>query len=248
MTESDGTIEDGNAPWSGTFSVGGTGEERLAPGSYTVYFACGYIPTSPPSGGLPATDGSPTAYGDYTAKAFEICADGTQTCSSSTTATSTTTTTVNTTTAPTTTSTSAAPASTTTTTTVATTNVASTRPGGIVDVTAIGFKPNSTGTVDFESAPVRVATFAANSNGDVSVAVRIPSRAAAGLHHIVLTGVDPNGAPRTLRVAINVAGIVRTGASSTLLLAIAAALVVIGVVVRTATGDRRPRAAHLRSR
>lgn len=103
-------------------------------------------------------------------------------------------------------------------------------PGQSVTVNFNGFMAGSDVKLTFESVPVDLGTFEANDQGVVRTAVTIPSNASFGSHSIVATGVDPDGNPYVVRLAITVSatgealtpgeGLPATGSSIVLILAI----------------------------
>lgn len=77
-------------------------------------------------------------------------------------------------------------------------------PGGTADLTSTGWGSNSSVNVELRSDPVFLGTFTANSVGTVTASVRIPETTPAGDHHIVLTGTDAAGNPRSVSQAVTV--------------------------------------------
>jgi LPXTG-motif cell wall-anchored protein len=78
--------------------------------------------------------------------------------------------------------------------------------GQTITITAAGFQNDSTGEITFLSTPVSLGTFTANSAGVVTATVKIPANAAAGVHHINISGVAPDGSARVLSTRIVVGG------------------------------------------
>lgn len=78
------------------------------------------------------------------------------------------------------------------------------RPGERVDVAGDGYRPNSTVTVEFRSAPTFLASVQTNSAGSFAVSVTIPADASSGRHTIAAVGVNPNGTPRELTADITI--------------------------------------------
>lgn len=88
-----------------------------------------------------------------------------------------------------------------------TSSTSSPAPGGQFQVTASGFKPNSTVQMFVHSTPVLLATVTADANGVASARVQIPSSFTAGSSHQILAeGVDPSGGPLTDTLNITLAG------------------------------------------
>lgn len=100
-------------------------------------------------------------------------------------------------------------------------------------VTGDGFGAGSSGRVLFASTPVQIKTFRADATGRVSELVRIPAGATAGPHHIIIEGVDAEGAARNVRIPVTVQGatgsIPRTGTDSLPTASVGLALVMLGI-------------------
>jgi LPXTG-motif cell wall-anchored protein len=94
-------------------------------------------------------------------------------------------------------------------------------PGQPITIIARGFLPASTVTFDLFSAPVRLGTAVADSNGTATLTATIPASTPPGVHHIEASGTGANGQPRTVSIAITVTGtqratVPRTGSNSSL--------------------------------
>ena len=75
---------------------------------------------------------------------------------------------------------------------------------GSFTVSGDGFKPGSTVDVVFHSDPVNVGSLVATSTGSVRGTFAVPSGIENGDHTIIMNGIDPTGAARTLSVAVTV--------------------------------------------
>lgn len=126
------------------------------------------------------------------------------------------------------------------------------RPGEPVDVAGDGYRPNSTVSVEFRSAPTFLASTQANSAGSFSVTVTIPANASPGRHTIAGVGQNPNGTPRELTADITIVAagaergrsasaagaLPRTGQSIALAAAGGLALIAVGAVAVRAARRR----------
>lgn len=77
-------------------------------------------------------------------------------------------------------------------------------PGGTYRVTASGFAPGTPVTVALESSPEQLTTVRADEKGRVGTSVWIRSDAMLGDHHLVTSGIDPEGEPRLLRRPVTI--------------------------------------------
>ena len=117
------------------------------------------------------------------------------------------------------------------------------KPGDQVTSQGCGMRPGTEVTVDFLSAPVRVATATVGADGGFTATFNVPTTATAGEHTVEATGVDPAGQPRVLSANFRVVGsdLPRTGSSSTTpLTAAGVGLVLLGTAA--VFGARRRRA------
>lgn len=78
------------------------------------------------------------------------------------------------------------------------------RTGGYYAVEADGFLPGSEVRLEIASAIRALQVARADGTGRVRTAVGIPAGVDAGRHEIVVRGVDPQGQPRTVTVAVDV--------------------------------------------
>ena len=78
-------------------------------------------------------------------------------------------------------------------------------PGQDIVVIGTGFAPFSTATIVIYSTPTVLGTVLTDANGNFSKPVTVPASLAAGMHNLVASGVDPQGATRTLRMEVTVA-------------------------------------------
>ncbi|WP_433056963.1 fibronectin type III domain-containing protein [Dactylosporangium sp. CS-033363] len=77
-------------------------------------------------------------------------------------------------------------------------------PGERITVLGHGFAPHSTVTIALYSTAKLLAAAVADANGDVRQPVTVPAGLAAGEHRLVALGVDANGVPHTLALAVTV--------------------------------------------
>lgn len=88
-----------------------------------------------------------------------------------------------------------------------TTSTSTPPPGGHVQITATGFKPNSSVQIYIPSTPILLATVTADANGVASASVQVPTTFVAGSSHAILAeGTDPSGNPLTDTLSITIAG------------------------------------------
>jgi hypothetical protein len=81
---------------------------------------------------------------------------------------------------------------------------ASVAAGKTITVSGSGYAPFSTVTVLVYSQPQILTTVVTDATGSFSVEVTVPAGLAAGQHHLVAAGVDPNGELRYLTLPITV--------------------------------------------
>ena len=78
-------------------------------------------------------------------------------------------------------------------------------PGQKITIVGTGFLPYSTATVIIYSDPIVLGTVTTDANGNFSREVEVPATLAAGQHHLVASGVAPDGTERFLRMDVTVA-------------------------------------------
>ena len=78
--------------------------------------------------------------------------------------------------------------------------------GEQVTISGTGFLPGSTVELVVYSTPVKLGTTVVLADGTFSATVTLPKELANGVHHLVATGVDVNGAVRNLVVEVTVSG------------------------------------------
>jgi LPXTG-motif cell wall-anchored protein len=121
-------------------------------------------------------------------------------------------------------------------------------PGQSTNFTAVGFAPNSDVTIFICSTPVNLGTFQADSTGRVAVTVTIPAGTTLGAHTLAAVGTRANGLSQVAYAAIQVVSpapttgtLPTTGSDSGKLIAMGAALVVLGgAAIFGSTRARRP--------
>lgn len=77
-------------------------------------------------------------------------------------------------------------------------------PGDFVDVTADGFGPETKGTVEITSERRTLAFVTADDEGVIRQRVQIPDNIEHGDHTLHVVGVDADGNPRTVSMAVKV--------------------------------------------
>jgi hypothetical protein len=77
--------------------------------------------------------------------------------------------------------------------------------GGAITVSGGGFAASTPLTIELHSTPVVLATTTSDVFGNYSATVVIPPDTTPGAHELVVSGLDPNGQPRSVSVAITVA-------------------------------------------
>jgi LPXTG-motif cell wall-anchored protein len=121
-------------------------------------------------------------------------------------------------------------------------------PGQTTNFTAVGFAPNSDVTIFICSTPVNLGTFQADSTGRVATTVTVPAGTTLGAHTLAAVGARSNGIQQVAYAAIQVVSpapstgtLPTTGSDSGKLIAMGAALVVLGgAAVFGSTRARRP--------
>ena len=86
--------------------------------------------------------------------------------------------------------------------------------GQEVTLTGDGFAAHSTVQLTVFSSPVTLGTVVTDQDGAFSVQVTVPANLANGTHHLVATGVAPDGTTRNLVIAVTVSGGVATLATT----------------------------------
>ncbi|GAB3865885.1 hypothetical protein ACFPIJ_13695 [Dactylosporangium cerinum] len=135
-------------------------------------------------------------------------------------------------------------------TTVPDTNLTLTTDKGIIttavpsqDIVVIGtgFMPYSTATIVIYSQPINLGSATTDGAGNFSKPVKVPADLVVGGHSLVAAGVDPDGLPHSLKMAIRVAASpARTGGSGSGSLAVTgapiAAMLQLGLATTFAGG------------
>jgi LPXTG-motif cell wall-anchored protein len=85
--------------------------------------------------------------------------------------------------------------------------------GSTLEVDGEGFAPGSEVSLTLHSTPVHLATVTAGDDGRFTTRVTIPD-VEAGLHHLLLDGVDPLGEPVSVQTTITVTAPFETGGST----------------------------------
>ena len=124
-------------------------------------------------------------------------------------------------------------------------------PGGQVTINGGGFDPGSTVTITLECPgvdPVVLDTVAADGSGNIKVPETIPSNTPLGDCKVVLTGVDPKGAPLTVVLSVTIANttgsLPRTGSDIGQYVGLGVALIALGgAAVWGSRRDRNKQAA-----
>jgi hypothetical protein len=122
--------------------------------------------------------------------------------------------------------------------------------GGKFTITGNGFQPFSTAVLAIYSTPVVLGSAIVKADGTFSATVTLPD-GYIGSHTVLASGVDVNGAPRYMTLAVSIAeagggagGLPVTGSPVVLLLILGAGLVIGGGGILVATRPRRPVAAQ----
>ena len=76
--------------------------------------------------------------------------------------------------------------------------------GGPVTVSGGGFMPSTELTVELHSTPVVLGTTTTDVYGNYSASVVIPADTAPGVHQLVVSGLGPDGQPRSVSTDITV--------------------------------------------
>lgn len=77
-------------------------------------------------------------------------------------------------------------------------------PGSFLDVTADGFGPETKGTIEITSERRTLAFVTADEEGVIRQRIQIPEDLGHGDHQLHVVGVDPEGNPRTVTMAVEV--------------------------------------------
>lgn len=85
-----------------------------------------------------------------------------------------------------------------------------TPPGGTVTFVFTGFKPSSSVDLYLHSVPYHLGVFTADTVGTVTVPVTVPAGFPVGAHSVTASGVNPDGTPRTMSAALEVAAAVES--------------------------------------
>lgn len=129
-------------------------------------------------------------------------------------------------------------------------------PGEPITITSEGWLPGSEVTITFESEPQVLATVQTGGDGAFTTQVTVPADATPGEHTLRLSGLDPDGQPRTVAIALTVPGAAGDDAAAGVtpsprlpatgtdaLLAVGAAVGLVGVgAAAVAVARRRSRA------
>ena len=124
-----------------------------------------------------------------------------------------------------------------------TTSTSSIAPGGSFTVQGSNFQPNATVTVTLHSNPVTLGTTTANSSGDFSIVVTIPSDTVPGTHEVIATDTAGDSASTEIVVTGTVpvatsSGLAFTGADIAALSGVGAIALALGGML-ILTGRRR---------
>jgi len=78
-------------------------------------------------------------------------------------------------------------------------------PGATINLQSTGFKPNSVVTIQIHSAcPITLSTVTADSSGNISTPLQVPSGISSGSHQFVLQGLNPSSASMTVSAPVSV--------------------------------------------
>jgi titin len=124
-------------------------------------------------------------------------------------------------------------------------------PGQAIVLIGTGFAAYSTVTVAIYSAPTVLALVTADAHGDFTHTVTVPADLPVGTHTFLATGVDPDGEPFAMKLAVTVAPAAESGPPTLPITGPAIidpvetglALIGIGVIVLVG-GTRRRRTCH----
>jgi hexosaminidase len=83
-----------------------------------------------------------------------------------------------------------------------TTSLITVVPGEGVTLTGSGWLPGSTVMIVLYSTPVVLGTAEVDSNGNFRTTVTIPEDLSLGEHHLVISGLDPDGLPRQVTIPL----------------------------------------------
>ena len=86
--------------------------------------------------------------------------------------------------------------------------------GAPVTLTGGGFGASTLLTIELHSEPVVLGTTMSDAFGNYSTTVVIPAATTPGAHDLVVSGLDPDGNPRSVSVAITVLPVGTTAAAS----------------------------------
>ncbi|MFI5912145.1 fibronectin type III domain-containing protein [Dactylosporangium sp. NPDC051541] len=120
-------------------------------------------------------------------------------------------------------------------------------PAQRITVIGTGFAPYSTASIVVYSSPVTLGTTVTDGAGSFSQAVTLPAALTAGQHQVIASGVDPNGAPRAMKLAVTVRGPAAGGSlpvtgTNTLMLLLIGVAATTGGGTLVLAGTRRRRA------
>jgi hypothetical protein len=129
-------------------------------------------------------------------------------------------------------------------------------PGEKVTISGSGFAPGSTVVLTVHSTPVNLGTATVAADGTFTATVTLPSNLPAGSHHLLATGLAPDGSVRYVSKALTVAAsgtgggtaaLPVTGTNVTRFALGAFALAMLGMVLVAATDGRIVRRLRRRS-
>jgi hypothetical protein len=110
-------------------------------------------------------------------------------------------------------------------------------PGGELIVYGSGFAPNANVAIELHSDPISLGTARADANGMFTYRVTVPL-GIVGVHHVVASGVGPEGTPVSVEALVTVAtpaqvttDLALTGSSPASLVTVASLLILAGVVL-----------------
>ncbi|GAA3220292.1 hypothetical protein GCM10010532_049870 [Dactylosporangium siamense] len=116
-------------------------------------------------------------------------------------------------------------------------------PGQQIVVIGTGFAPHSTATITIYSDPVVLGTVVTDQDGNFTKAVTVPPSLVAGAHTLAAQGVDPDGNPHAMKLAVTVAAatsdLAVTGAPVARLAVAGLAMLVAGLFALRAGRERR---------
>jgi hypothetical protein len=105
--------------------------------------------------------------------------------------------------------------------------------GAEVTVSGSGLMPLSDVVIELHSTPVHLATVKTDARGAFTVKLRLPKDITPGLHHVIATGTAPDGSAKVVSAGLVVPfpSLPYTGFNPVSLVALAAALVVVGALL-----------------